>query len=975
MRGVFFANSGTAAWTHALRPWFEAWAREAWKQPKPVGLLAPDSAYLAWIKRQLVQHRIPALGVEFWTPGALRSSLCHALGDFPALAVREDLQLILEIVAGDLPANPIARAAALDPSDFLRICDQLDAAGWGPEALDNPDAQELATAFYQQLSRTHLLTSAQADRELARRLPEAAPPLAQVLAAGFGPAHNGSLHLLRALPDAAESFALCAFTGDEADADLLWRATIESLANSEILPEPKASAPFVSLAQAAANHERVAANKRAATVTLAPNVITESRVILDHITSILQKGEPDQRIGVIFSQAGQPLAREVARLLSEANLGHQDDIGRQPGRSPNQALFEHWARHQERANADSARAFFRAMKRAGNLEHDAERRLRRALEDAFQEAMTGDFRVLAPLIETRLQDDNARHFLHEWPLLPAQATFQEFADRCLPALGALGWPERIDSLKTRWRDLAAHLMTPLPRKRFLHWLAEVCRIPGRTRHPLGREPFAPITLTTVEQAGAQTWDHLIFAGLNREDWPPEKPESLLLDARRCHELNQRCAIPGPAGEGAPILRPGKAPLASMAANRSRFDRQCRHLLSVTRKSANFTAHREKPDEPGRDQDLADWLLRITFAQTGNLPADGELRESATATAQAFREGSEPLAHFPEIARAYQSRRDSGKPFNEYSFCLTKPPAEPLTLSCRAWEDAVRLPAHAWFRHILKVEPEGDFCDSDPRSRALGVWVHQWIRPPAAASPFGPLPESGAWRESVDQHAGAVRERVARAFEHAGRSLPDWWRMDWTQARNQARQFALVLSGQAWPSASGEWNLPRAAISRPAHPLHGLTLTGRIDLVLSDAPGTALNESLPARWPSEAAALIMDFKTGGDEPLKLAKVRRGEGLQLALYAMALHALGAASVDASILRPGEQIEPQVSLDALLELNGLWEGVAAIARTGKFGARGDQQSRFAFTGHSPLAQIPIKASILEAKWRLTHPALADA
>ncbi|MGE9297397.1 MAG: hypothetical protein ACQKBV_14030, partial [Puniceicoccales bacterium] len=373
MQKVFFTNDPETAWQQAAAPWFTALVQDAWRQEKPVVFLAPDSSHIGWVKRQLVLSSTPALGIEFWTPGVLRSHLRATLGDTRPLAVREDLRLIMELAAASLPGNPIAQAATLDPSDFLQLCDQLDAAGWGPDAFSNADAAELATRFYEHLEAAKLITSARADRDLARQLRDHEPPLAQVFAMGFGPGHADALTLLRLLPDAADSLALCALTGDIGVDDQLWRDTLETLGESANLREIETERPLRPIADAAEQHERAQADAWPE-VILAPTVTLEARVIVEQIQATLTRSAPGERIGVVFARGGLPLTRETARLLCDAELAHQDEVGHQPGRTPAQIVFEAWRDYQERADADAARAFFRALQRAGRIDAQAESR-------------------------------------------------------------------------------------------------------------------------------------------------------------------------------------------------------------------------------------------------------------------------------------------------------------------------------------------------------------------------------------------------------------------------------------------------------------------------------------------------------------------------------------------------------------------------------------------------------------------------
>jgi len=963
------------AWREALAPWFRFWSGQAWRQSRPVIFLAPDSATIAWVKGRLAHSGVPCLGLEFLTPGGLRSKLRG--GDARPLALREDLQLLMELAAAELPDNPVAQAAAQDPGDFLQHCDRLESAGWGPDAFDLPESRELAERFYALVSESGLQTTASVDRSLLSFAGDAT--LAQVLAYGFGPGHSGALTLLRLVAQQAESLVYCLpMVGEQSD-ELAWRSTLELIADSEELPSGP-NRPLAELSEAAEFHKRMD-NGGALKTAVVADIDTEARLIENEVHRWRGKLALGERIGVVFARDGLPLARVVARRLTDAGLAHQDEIGRQPGSQPAQILVEAWRNYQEQADADSARRLVRALRRVGRLTAEAEASAWKSLEKAFHKAMTTDLAVLLPMLQSTARSNLAASTLRQWPLLPERASFAEFTELCQPVLEKLGWPERLDAWALRAAALAEHLSQPLQRAQYLRWLAEVCRIPGRTRDAIGREAFAPVVLTTVERAAAQSWQYLIFAGLNRGDWPVEQNDGLILSAKLCSQLNRRACMDSPSGLGQQCLRPGRSWLASRLDERRHFAEACSQLLRNVQTDALFTAHRENPGDPGREQDLADWLGRLFHAEHGRQPNESEIREAERQAADALAQSEKVVRRFPELTEVWQRRRNPETPFDEYSFGFGKPPSEPMALSARAWEEALRRPAHAWLRHVLRVRPMQELQAQNPRAQAIGNWAHQWALPISREEAFLACPDAESWAALVERQAQQSRQSVADAFAQAGRALPDWWRIDWAIARSWARQFAeslLAFTRPAdvaeWPSIGGEWTLPDAPLQLPGRPLDGLALSGRIDALLSDETPEVLNDLPPKHWPARAAAWIIDFKTGGDDPLSTKKLMQGEGIQLALYALALHSLGAERVQSILLRPGEVIEHQVSLEEILSLDEPWQIIARQASSGRFGMRGEQRTEFGFVGEYPLAHLGIKPVVLEAKWALTHELETD-
>ncbi|WP_269539203.1 PD-(D/E)XK nuclease family protein [Cerasicoccus fimbriatus] len=963
MPRLIFYRDPDAAWRRTLLPWFRVWPREAWRQALPVVFLAPDSSTIAWVKHRLVQAGVPALGIEFFTPGGLRALLRQQLEAKP-LALREDLRLLMELAAGDLPDNLVAQATAREPGDFLRQVDRLEAAGWDASVLQIEEARALAERFKQVLDESGLQTSASADRALVAGAQR--PVMAQVMAYGFGAGHGGSLTLLRALPQLAHSAAYCLpVNGDQRD-ELIWRSTLEQLGDSDEMA-PGDPHPLADLATAVEFHQQVESAEAPFIAAIAPDINCEARVIENEIHRWRAKLAAGERIGVVFAQDGLPLARAVARRLNEAGIAHQDEIGHLPGQRPGQILVEAWRRYQELADADSARGLVRELRRAGRLTADEERAVWQALEHAFSQAMVTDVAVLRALLPSHRHGEAAARVLDQWPLLPEQATFAEFTEKCLPVLKLLRWPERLDAWEHRAGALVENLKRPLKRAQYLRWLAEVVRIPGRTRSAFGREAFAPIVLTTVERAAAQSWEYLVFAGLNRGDWPAEQSDSLLLDAKLCGRLNQRASMDSPVGQGQQCLRPGISWLPTSLDERRRFTDSCLSLLRNVRTTALFTAHRDNPADPGREQDLADWLVRLFHARFGEIPGDGELHAASQALAATFAEKPSREV-FPDITGTFVWRRNISEPFDEFSFGFGEEFSEPLTLPSKAWENAITRPASAWLENILRVKPLKELQEDDPRSLAVGIWAHSWVQPPESIRAFRGKPEAEDWTLDIQRQAQAVFFRITDAFRAAKRELPDWWRLDWSIARSHALRFAASLEALDWQSIRTEWPLPGEPLNLPGHALDGLVLTGRIDVVLSNESADTLNDFPEGAWPTMARAWVIDFKTGSDAKLTPGQLKKGSGIQIALYALAMNALGSEQVCTTLLKPGDAIESQMSLEKIRDLGEPWEVIRRMATTGQIGLRGAQRDDFRFVGDYPLAHLAIDPGVLEEKWALT-------
>jgi hypothetical protein len=257
---------------------------------------------------------------------------------------------------------------------------------------------------------------------------------------------------------------------------------------------------------------------------------------------------------------------------------------------------------------------------------------------------------------------------------------------------------------------------------------------------------------------------------------------------------------------------------------------------------------------------------------------------------------------------------------------------------------------------------------------VGTWAHAWVRPGPGrqsgeeARVSAPLPERELWQKMTEERARTEIEAVTAAFAAAGRALPEAWLDAWANAARAARDWIDALAGLGeWPEGLAEINLTPGLSGVLPHAGVAIPLVGRMDLVLLSGAGSFAPGGLAG-----VAAWLVDFKTGGDEPLRLNPLGRGKGLQLALYALALRALGAGPVALTLLTRDGAAAPQLTDEDLEkpELAELWKLVADMAVTGCWGERLDLAGEHARPAARPLATLPIPGEILRKKWALTRP-----
>jgi hypothetical protein len=221
--------------------------------------------------------------------------------------------------------------------------------------------------------------------------------------------------------------------------------------------------------------------------------------------------------------------------------------------------------------------------------------------------------------------------------------------------------------------------------------------------------------------------------------------------------------------------------------------------------------------------------------------------------------------------------------------------------------------------------------------------------------------------------------VKRLCAAAGKPLPDWWHSGWQNALCLARHLgAKMASIEAWPWMATELKIDaEQRITLPND--RTLSFRGRIDLLLAREQPTV--EHPPAElW-------ILDYKTGAAKPLAPARddaekrstrlhnrLIKGEALQLGLYSLAIAERGTSQVFLSIVSSAVRaVEPQLSASEIAAHLDVFEELARMQQEGVFGMYGPLRPAFGYSRPYPLATVAIDSDLLDARWELTHPALA--
>jgi hypothetical protein len=562
---------------------------------------------------------------------------------------------------------------------------------------------------------------------------------------------------------------------------------------------------------------------------------------------------------------------------------------------------------------------------------------RRACAELFEEVQShGVERHLARL-ESSGDDDAkeigrvARLLMPAWPasLVPAEAIarFEQARDR-LGMAEPSGWPVLCEFAKT-----AAE---PMPTRALLDAIRSFLPEKGPLANA-AKTTFARVTVTTSRRAAGVAWSDCIFAEANAGIWPERRELSCWLgdDARRRMEREPR-----PFSLGLPT-------------SETRSFHERRLYCSVardTRRSVTFSAALFNEEDPETRLEPNAWLERVMWAK-GLYSEERAGRGAFESLARSMPAPADAGPAFTAWHETWDARRDPGLPFDEYFLSEPSGAFRPRRLSASQIQAGVADPATLWFGAVLGVRRIDWRPFVRARRKTIGVLVHRVLRAALAGSPvegaFTVIPERAVAAGRLEAELAKLRERWP---------ADRYWESFLMDAARAARELLVqVFEMRAGGYGAVEARLPPGA-TVPAGEAGRIEVYGRMDLVLADMP----------RWQG-AWVEIVDFKTGGDQPLSPVRMASsGASLQLGVYLAAAASLGATG-GVSMLKP----EERPSRIAAEEIESACAKLPVIGRhlvSGIYGALTPDRTEFSSHFEWPLACVPIAETILAAKFEAT-------
>ncbi len=1004
--GISFAD----AWEGVVLRWFEDIAGLP-LTAAPSAVVTPSRSLAYLMRSKLLERGISILGLKFLSPAQLRETLLRERRNIP---LREHLRLLLAIAAEGVAARSkknqserespeflIAKSIARDPDHFLRVIDQLNAAGWTSQELEEPRLREIAGSFEGIAHDCGFEFVHEADRNAHAAGARSSPIFNRLLVAGFNGAHWPLWPLLRAaVTSSGRATVILNDPRDEArDLDEIWigtweetfgaaqpiaeaeRESVSPLANLRQLPETQSGKA------ARAEHPREQVH-----FLIGRDTSEQAKAIVALAAKFLHDPNCD-RIGILFPRAGA-LARIVARFLESARIAHNDGLAHFGPSAFDDDAWRAWLELQQSPRLKVLLRFLRAPN-VEIFERVSTSEVEDLLRRAYGDVLIDNIDLLRGYCSQK--DGSERHAalvrcLEKIQFLPANATLSEFLSQTLKVFLQLGWKEHWSEIDRLSRTWAGRISQSFSKNLFLRWLREVLGAPSLHRDDYGSHPYSRVHLLPYEEAEGQIWSHLIFAGLNEEEWPALDDELGFVQDQEIDEfnrrnkvLNRRAVKRGRHGEGQWSVRENKTLLIGTNERRQIRRRQLSNLVEAATHGTGVTANLYSESSPSRIANPSELFTRLYFSARGEGLSQQTLHELEKQTRD-WLEGWSPVdaqkidsVNLGRTRYAYDARRQL-RAAGEYEFALRTPPDRPISLRVTDWERALRHPALVWLKVFLGVEADEE--DGSAWAIATGQWVHRWLAEGVGGSEhneFEPIPEMDAIRARIQRSARQFRAQVQALCEARGQPLPDWWSSGCSNALYIADSLAAKLSGLSdWSHLASEWKLDSPTEISLGED-KSLRVRGRIDLVLGRGERNQTALRFPDLW-------IVDYKTGRQRGFDLRARRKGEsaeerfqkqlvdgrGVQLALYALAAHALGAGDARLTLLATAGELESQFRLEDALAQRDFWRALHAMQESGVFGMLGPVHSSFGFAHPYPLATLAVDTDLLREKWALTHPAL---
>jgi hypothetical protein len=941
MRRIILSNTLNDAFTGVLAPWFDSHGREAWRNPRPCLVVAPDFATLSHLKLLLHDAGIPTFAVDMLPITQLLARLApnSARGILPDPAL---LELVTGLIAGkiaDETKDEVAGAVSRGPKMLTDTLRALHQGGWSAKHINGETLCRIGCEVENALTQVGLQTDAQAAHELA--LSEVTEPdYGAVLAVGFDGRHWPHWPVLLTLMKRAEHFTAIfapARTAAE-EADLCWLASWEAATGCSI--ESVDDSVSVAADTIEMAHE---ANVSGVECFVSGGQKEEAAHAVRCATEALEAGA---RHVAIIAPPNSVIAREVSMLLSRVEWPHFDGLPSMRAGISRPEVLSALLRVQQEPHVANLAHFLRLrpyIPEAVGVRGDV---AASALDRLAPNLIFPELAIALEYIRSN-GDKRALPLVEQWPIWPQEDTLGSYLDFLVQLTKWLEWTPIQHLAEDLRHRLASASLLRVTRDGACKFMQEAMLEPVSFRPASGNNPYARVLLLPPSAALMRRWDAIVVTGQNDNIWPPRvEPGGYLSDEdlrglnNRIRLLNNSAREESASGDGTLPVRIGHGYIVGPLEYRGIQVRDFIRLVAASAKTYVLCALR---DESQGDRTLYPGeLFSRSFAASRAAIANQRVVEDEAVKAA----GLLPLAltvtpsrkmDVKQVLVAWRARRQAdAKEFSEYEFCMNARPRWNLVIPPSAWGRVFDRPAEVFFRYFLGVTPREEAREELATPMVVGNWIHGWLE---GSAPTGAAAQGHEWVTRVREQAEGLRKRIEAALAKQNRVVPTWWDSIYDAAISRAQRFGEALArGGKHPYVVSEAVLPETKIKLASG--RTLSVLGRMDLVFTDSPVVAA----PAQLRFSGRPWLFDFKTGKDEVLTLDNIAKGSGIQLGLYSMGMEARGAERVDITLQRDDCEATPQVNSGDVRLLMMPWlERCADIIDTGRLGYFGPIHSDF--------------------------------
>lgn len=876
----------------------------------------------------------------------------------------------MKVTSRELASNPVAKAAEIEPEQFVRLADLLETTGWDTDVINNSHAKALIEKYLEKQKHCKIVTAQNATNRLYEKStssPQSA--FSNLLIFGFHSRHWSSYKMLLSAIHSSSKTTICLFSQDSPRLiDQAWLGSWEEeFGPSERVVSEIEEKPFSYLSyyfDDISSKRKNTESDQLPEIVIAEDILREAEVIVAKIAEALTTDEIS-RLGVVFPNQTSPLAREVSRLLEKEEIAHHNHLGYLGGTGLRQKLFEAWINWQNTPRLQKFLIFLDHLVNESLLSFSEFNLFNKLAQKALQNTLSDELPIIEAYIKLSNLETNLPSILNQWQTLPEEAPFETYITLSQPALETIAWPDNIELIKERAGPLLTNLNALIRKSDFLCWLNSITKPLGRVANYFGKNSYSLIHLITEEEAILQSWSHLILSGLNQSEWPNEKPQVIFLNDNRIAELNQKSLIHGNQGEGHLAIKRGFSLLPSSIDQYAFSKNNFITLLGAPSKKIIITAHANDPNK-SKETPISEFLEKVYWISEGTL-LDREsiqlIYKNTMHWINSYRSSdSAETAPIEKVHHAYNKRRDSNKPFDEYTFCFKEPNKDAFNLPSKVWEEIISTPERTWFSHILGVKKNEVPLGKSLYALTKGTWVHSWL---TLDNQTAQKINTDEWITNIHNQANNVFKAIEKSFGQLNRTLPDIWKANWHEAKRTATSLCNSLSDVSNSLyLFSEYSISEAN-NKTTLNITNIPLKGRIDLIAYAVKN--LDDKTHPLW-------IVDFKTGSSGAMTTNKLKKGIGLQLALYALAFKLNGFSDIYLSIAQPHSILSKQIHINDVLECNTLFDAINAIYKSGKLGIRNPMEKSYGATSSFPLSTLKIESEIIEKKWNLTHPNLSQ-